>query len=71
MKKCIFFPFEYTLDYMTYFHFFHGLKAASQSALLFFINIVLPGGEKKLKSMKVHLLDLNARLLLRANFSSF
>lgn len=27
--------------------------------------------KEKLKSMKAHLLDLNARLLLRANFSSF
>lgn len=62
---------EYILDYMTYFHaVFHGLKAASQSVLLFFINIWLLG-EKKLKSMKAHLLDLNARLLLRAIFSSF
>lgn len=59
---------------MTNFHaVFHGLKAASQSVLLFFINILLLGLEKKekLKSMKAHLLDLNAQLLLRADFSSF
>lgn len=60
---------------MPYFHaVFHGLKAASQSVLLLFINILLLGqGKKKrkLKSTKAQLLDLNARLLLRANFSSF
>lgn len=67
----MYFFFSVHLDYMTYFHaVFHGLKAASQSVLLFFINILLLGQKKQKKAQK-HLLDLNARLLLRANFSSF
>lgn len=49
----MYFFFSVHLDYMTYFHAdFHGLKAASQSVLLFFINILLLGQKKQKKSSK-------------------
>lgn len=43
-----FFFFSVRIDYMTNFHaVFHGLKAASQSVLLLFINILLLGLKRK------------------------